>query len=650
MFKKLKQRFLNWLKYDTHEITIEEFHVKFGQSTQIKETENGKLKFIEESVPYENVEIESHDGWNSVLSVFKTIKYEIWQVETENGDFLECADHHLLINKSGNPVRLNSLQSGQQIQTKTGLQKIKRIIKTERHEHMYDAQLSPDTDHTFFTNNILSHNTTSSAAFILFFILFNKNKEVAILANKQPTTKEILDRIKNMYRHLPIWLKPGVKEWNKHSVEFENGCKIIAASTSSSSISGKSISLLYIDEFALIAKNVIEDFIDSTFPVIAAAKTSRILISSTPKGKNHFYRFFMDAKHKEKTKSPFIAKEIAWDAPPGRDLKWREEKIRELGSVEKFNQEYGGDFLDTCDMLINGNALEHIERTYRMPPLDIKINMNGQSIKGLKIYEKPVPKLPTQKEHVYVLCADVAEGKEQDSSAISIIDVTTAPFKQVASFKNNEINLIEFPYVIYQLAVYYNYAYVVVENNSVGSGVVKDLWFELEYPNMVNLNFVNETKLKHMKYWELGVKTTKKSKKQGALHMKYLIENYKLIIHDAETIDELYHFVQHYIKGTYSAEEGYHDDLVMTLILFSYMAKTQMYFRSILNGVVSDEDVDPDTVNPFVLSDCKNELTQHERNKLKEQSVFIQNVNGTRAVTKKDQDIENAKTDISWLF
>lgn len=502
-----------------------------------------------------------------------------------------------------------------------------------------------------------SGKTTSSAALILFFVLFNKNKEIAILANKQSTTKEILDRIKVMYRHLPMWLKPGIREWNKHSIEFENGCKITAASTSAASISGKTISLLYIDEFALIPKNIIEDFIDSTFPVIAASQTSRILISSTPKGKNHFYRFFMDAKNREKTKSPFIAKDIPWDAHPDRNEEWRIAKIKELGSEERFNQEFGGDFLDTSDMLIRGSAIEYLERNYRTAPLGLNLTLDGEYIKGLKIYEKPKRKIAgvsLSKDHSYVLVADIGEGKGLDASACSVIDVTHSPFKVVATFKNSEVGIIEFPYIIYQLGTYYNDAYVIVENNFDGSSVVKDLWYELEYPNIVNLNFLSESKMKQTQYTELGVKTTKRSKKQGCLFLKYLIENHKLVIPDTDTIDELYHFVRNPLKGTYSAESGYNDDLVMTLVIFSYMAKTQDYFKYILYEQPSDpekiQEFDPDEINPFVIDAYKDEFYAKEKEDLKNKSLFIQSLGGDKGKSLKEQEIEKAQKDISWLF
>jgi len=659
MFGKIKKKIFNWLQYDEQEITIGSFYNNQFEKRMMAEYQDEELKFIEEGYLNQEYEVETHNGWSPILSVLKTVIYQIYRLELENGCFIDCADHHLVIDSFGNPKRVNELTENDLIQTKFGLSRVKQIIAKNEQENMFDLQLLPTSDHTFYSNNILSHNTTSSAALILFFVLFNKNKEIAILANKQSTTKEILDRIKIMYRHLPVWLKPGIREWNKHSIEFENGCKITAASTSAASISGKTISLLYIDEFALIPKNIIEDFIDSTFPVIAASVTSRILISSTPKGKNHFYRFFMDAKNRKVTKSPFIAKDIPWDAHPDRNEAWKKDKIKELGSEEKFNQEFGGDFLDTSDMLINGIAIEYMERNHRRPPLELNLTIDGQYIKGLKIYDKPIRRLagiPNIKDHTYVLIADVGEGKGLDASACSVVDVTTSPFRVVATFKNSEVGIIEFPYIIYQLATYFNDAYIIVENNFNGSSIVKDLWHELEYPNIVNLNFLSESKMKITNYTDLGIKTTKKSKKQGCLFLKYLIENHKLIIPDTDTIDELYHFVRNPLKGTYSAESGYHDDLVMTLVIFSYMAKTQDYFKYILyeegsrEAQEKNEEFDSDKINPFVMNEYKDEVQKKEAEDLKNKSLFIQSLGGDKGKSRKDLEIEKARNDISWLF
>jgi len=228
-----------------------------------------------------------------------------------------------------------------------------------------------------------SGKTTTSASFMLMFAVYNKRKTIAIVANKKATSKEILFRIGLMYDYLPMWMKPGIEEWNKESIIFSNGCRIIAAATSSDSIRGQSISLLYLDEFAFIQKNMVNQFIESTFPVISSSKLARIIITSTPNGKNHFYKFFMDAKHH---KSAFVSMGIKWNEVPGRNEKWKKEMISELGSIEKFNQEYGAEFIEASNLAFSADTLRHIDRVQTTESLLANVKV----VDGLKIYERPI--------------------------------------------------------------------------------------------------------------------------------------------------------------------------------------------------------------------------------------------------------------------
>ena len=150
--------------------------------------------------------------------------------------------------------------------------------------------------------------TTTAVAIILHYVLFNDYKTCALLANKGDAAREILDRIKIAYEALPSWLQQGVIEWNKGSVEFENGCKIIAGSTSSSAIRGKSISFLYIDETAFVDNW--DEFFASVFPTISSGNTTKILFTSTPNGLNHFYKTCMGAKE---DRNGYVYIEVPWD-------------------------------------------------------------------------------------------------------------------------------------------------------------------------------------------------------------------------------------------------------------------------------------------------------------------------------------------------
>lgn len=195
-------------------------------------------------------------------------------------------------------------------------------------------------DHLFLCGETLipTHNTTVATVYLLWYALFHKDKVVAILANKETTAIEILDRIKLAYKHLPIWMQQGVVEggWNKKSVKLSNGVKIMAASTSSDSISGEAVALLYMDEFAKVKHHIAEEFITATYPVITSGKTSKVIIVSTPVGLNHFYEFWTKAV---RGKSNFFPVSVNWSERPGRDEEWKEETIADIGPV-RFAQEF----------------------------------------------------------------------------------------------------------------------------------------------------------------------------------------------------------------------------------------------------------------------------------------------------------------------
>jgi hypothetical protein len=414
-----------------------------------------------------------------------------------------------------------------------------------------------------------SGKTTTNTAIILHYILFNEQKNVAIIANKAQTARSILDRIQLAYRHLPKWLQQGVVEWNKGSSSFENGCKIFVGSTTSSSIRGETIAMLFIDEVAFIEPNLYEEFFRSVYPTISSGKTTKIFMVSTPNGMNHFYTLVKAARE---NKSGFKLLEFTWRDVPGRTEEWKEQEIANT-SPEAFNQEQECVFMGSTKTLLSSKCLKDLSFNN---PLDI----NDE--KTLKLYEKPIKRNPdieddvNNVDHQYFLSVDVSEGLNQDYSTISVIDITSIPYKQVATYRSNRISPLLFPMIIYKMATAYNNAYVLVENNSIGHSVVNDLNFDLGYENVLFIKTTEEEKIR------LGMKTTVRTKKLGCLRIKDLLESGILELNDEQTILELYNFVE---KGpTYAAEEGYQDDMVMGLVNFAYYSSLEQ-FRNLTENV-----------------------------------------------------------------
>jgi len=409
-----------------------------------------------------------------------------------------------------------------------------------------------------------SGKSTIIVSYLLHYVLFNDNVNVAILANKSSTARDLLGRLQLAYEYLPKWMQQGVLNWNKGSLELENGSRIVAASTSSSAVRGSTFNIIFLDEFAYVPNNIAEEFFSSVYPTISSGKSSKVMIVSTPHGMNMFYKMWMDAVNK---KSTFVPVEVHWSEVPGRDEEWKEQTIKNT-SESQFQTEFECEFLGSVDTLINAQKLK------TMAVIDPK-----RSPGGLDVYELPI------KDHTYVITVDVARGVQNDYSAFIVVDSTQAPYKIVAKYRNNEIKPIVFPNILKKVAEHYNKAYVLIEINDLGQQVADAMQFELEYDNMMMVTqrgragqvlgggFSGRGN-------QLGVRMTKGTKKIGTSNMKSLIEGDKLIINDFDIISELSTFIS---KGkSYEAETGAHDDLVMCIVIFSWLAN-QRYFKELTN-------------------------------------------------------------------
>lgn len=403
--------------------------------------------------------------------------------------------------------------------------------------------------------------TTTIAAMILHMVLFTENYNVAILANKEKQSKEILSRIKLAYENLPKWMQQGIVEWNKGNIELENGSKVLASSTTSSAIRGGSFNLVYLDEFAFVPDNIQEDFFKSVYPTISSGQTTKILVTSTPNGLNLFYKLWVDS---EEGRNNFKRVSVHWSDVPGRDEAWKEETIKNT-SQEQFDQEFECEFLGSSNTLISPQTIRRLVFKTPMKASD----------EGLRIYSDPVP------NGLYTMVVDTSRGKGLDYSAFIVVDVSQVPYKTVATFRNNETPSIIYPTIVEQTAKYFNYAQVLIETNDVGQQVADILRDDLEYDNIIyttsdskngqiitgGFNGVKSP----------GVKTSKQVKRIGCQVFKTLLENNKLIINDYHTIQEISRFA---LKGkSYEAEDG-NDDLVMCHVLFAWMS-TQPYFREL---------------------------------------------------------------------
>ena len=483
------------------------------------------------------------------------------------------------LKKAGTPIQFTKKQIDEWIKCKNdpiyfAMNYIKIISLDEGLVpfEMYDFQkkILSDFHETRFNIAKLPRQTgksTTVVAYLLYYAIFYDSVNIGILANKASTARELLGRLQLAYENLPKWMQHGVLVWNKGNVELENGSKILAASTSASAVRGMSFNILFLDEFAFVPNHVAEQFFASVYPTITSGKSTKVIIISTPNGMNHFYKMWEDAR---RGKNDYTTNEVHWSQVPGRDAKWKEETIKNT-SPRQFAQEFECDFLGSADTLINPAKLQTI-------PFADPIKSNA----GLDIYER------VEKDHEYIITVDVARGIGGDYSAFLVFDITTMPYKIVAKYRNNEIKPVLFPSVIFQVCKEYNNPYVLVEVNDIGDSIAATLNYDLEYPNVlmcamrgragqvVGQGFSGSKT-------QLGVKMSVTVKKIGCSNLKAIIEEDKLIFNDFQIFQELTTFVQK--KQAWEADEGYHDDLVMCMVLFAWLVM-QEYFKE-----MTDQDI-----------------------------------------------------------
>ena len=470
-------------------------------------------------------------------------------------EYQKCAEDPIYFME--NYVRIVSLDEGLVPFKMYDFQK--RIVKTI-HENRFTICKLPRQ----------SGKSTTTISYLLHYALFNPNSNIALLANKSSTARDILGRLQLAYENLPKWMQQGVINWNKGSIELENKSTIVAAATSSSAIRGGSYNIIFLDEFAFVPANIAEAFFSSVYPTISSGNKTKMIIVSTPMGMNQFYKLWTDAENKQNDYMPI---EVHWSEVPGRDEAWKEATIRNT-SPEQFQQEFECDFLGSVDTLISAHK---IKNTPYMTALESK--------NGLQMFERP------KKDGLYVCTVDVARGSGRDYSAFTIIDVGQVPYRIAATYKNNEVKPYVFPNIIEQACKGYNEAHILVEVNDLGQQISDALHYELEYPNVLMTTQKGRAgqilgAMFSGRGTSLGVRMTKQIKKVGCANFKTLMEGDKLIVNDFNIIEEMSTFSR---KGSsWQADEGQHDDLVMCLIIFGWLSN-QPYFKELSNSNIRNQ-------------------------------------------------------------
>jgi len=308
---------------------------------------------------------------------------------------------------------------------------------------------------------------------------------------------------------------------------------------------------LIIDEMGFIPNNIWTEFFSSVYPTVSSSKTSKTILVSTPNGMNHFYRYWIGATTEDpKLRNSFNPIQVHWTQVPGRDEAWYKETLSNM-TQEEFNREFEGEFLGSTHTLIKPNVLLSLKMKAEIKQTALHDRLHDFAI-NLRVFRK------VQRGHVYIMSVDSAKIHEEtsgDAVAMQIIDITQYPFRQVAVFQATDtMHYLQIPEVAYTIGTYFNNAYAFVENNEIGQEIVDSLAYEFEYENV----FYEQPNV-------AGYRTTKKTKRLGCSNIKAWIEKGRLEVYDAYTIEELSVFTQKK-NGSFAAEEGFTDDLVMALM------------------------------------------------------------------------------------
>jgi len=440
-----------------------------------------------------------------------------------------------------------------------------------------------------------SFKSTTASIFIAWVTCFSYDKNVLMIADVSETTKEIIDKFWNIYRTLPFFIKPGVINDSVMSKKFDNLCRIFGRNTSTKSAIGVTASIVYIDEFAHIEPSFIEKFYKSVYPTISSKPDGKVIITSTPNGPNKFYELYLGALDKQ---NEYVPIRVDWWQIPGRDEKWKNQEIANLGNIESFNQEYGLQFFSSDSLLLTSDNIKKINNLKTSFIHKSIFNFEDEEITYTELKWHPNFKLDNLKndKHCYVFTVDTADGIENDYSVINIWKLTTIPFKslfknrdlfrneidcfglvQVGVFRSNTTDINQFSRILEILSFKVfntDHVRIILEMNHKGDLLVNKLENNNSYwPGLLLYSkHSNESKI-----LKPGIKTTSSNKVRFCERLNYFITLDKIMPTDSETIKELNAFGKTK-NGSYRGQNG-HDDLSMSCVFLSAFYESSLFIE-----------------------------------------------------------------------
>lgn len=535
----------------------------------------------------ENIKVLSHDGYHKITHIHKTQPYHIYNLELESGDKLQCADNHIVFCKGFVQKFVKDLSPEDKIMTKNGLSSIKSLEKTKHKVSMYDITVDSD-EHSYYTNNILSHNTVVAALFLLHEAIFNVDRNIGIAANKLVTAVEIMDKIKEIMDYLPFFMKPGIKVYNQTMIVFENGCRIIAQATTKRSFIGFTIHTLYCDEFAHVEPNILNEFYENIMPTVSSMEDSKIIITSTPNGYNKFFNIYQGGI--DGTNS-YHSIRVDWWQVPGHDEAWKEKTIADCGGEDEFMRQFGNSFLSTGNTLLSPDSLAKLQKgrvRYKRRELAELERFWEEEYSDLTFhpdFNVEDFKNPSKR---WVMSIDLSEGGGGDNSVLNIFNLKMKskdflkeledPEKdikksdyfqlvQVGRFKSNITSLEKLAKLVYILVMKVidpDNIRIVCEYNAFGGEFMRLMQSVFGDKNDFDmsciLKFFHSDGAKAKKY---GLKVRPDNKPVLCIKLKGMIANDNIIVTDEDTVSEFEVFSK--VGNSWKASRD-HDDLAMSTV------------------------------------------------------------------------------------
>lgn len=497
--------------------------------------------------------------------------------------------------------------------------------------------------------------TVTTAIYIMWFLLFNKDKNVLMVADNMSTSKEIMEKLRIVLDNLPFFMKPGISKINESSIRLDNDCRLVLRTTTKKSGIGMTVNFLYIDEFAHIAESNLDKFYRAILPTITEDPFAKVMITSTPNGRNKFWEIWTSAIDRDNEYSPM---RVDWWQVPGRDEEWKKKTIANFGTETDFNQEYGLQFFSSDQLLLSSNDLKKIDNSQSMY-VNTKLDLEEEDYyinDYLTVHRKYANYTISDFKNdpsFFVFSIDTADGLEQDYSVLNIFKAAALPIRELLKNKNSikkELDAIS----LVQIGKFrcnildINHFAIACEK------IIYDIFNPEQVRIVLELNHKGEIlhnrfatndqywwgQMVHTKHTDLsknmkaGVRLGPTNKLKYCEKLRYFVSTNRILITDYDTFLELSSFGKSK-GGSYRCQSG-NDDLAMTSVNTSpffdspqfweiggeVYEKTSQEYKNELYEKILDVKSEKQAFDFDRLQDITNQLNPQDYKPGEKQSVF----------------------------